>query len=867
MTRHTNTVLGILAHVDAGKTTLSEGILYTTGAKRSIGRVDRGDTTMDSHPLEKERGITIFASHAQFSVGERTFSILDTPGHVDFSAEMERTLSVLDGAVLVISGTDGVQAHTRTLWRLLSLYRIPTFIFVTKMDYGRFTEEELLEGLREELSGDCVPFDSPGRDEAAAMCDEKAMEEYLESGALSIETLQSLVARRCLYPVYFGSGLQLQGIREFLDGLNTFLREPSWPDRFGARVFKVTHDAQGAREVHVKITGGSLSVRDGVSGSVDEKVSRIRTLAGERSTPVSTAYAGDVVALSGLSEVKNGWGLGYEKEAFRSVMEPVMQYSILLPEEVDPMKVLPDFRVLEDEDPALRIIWDGRIGEIQAGLMGEVQAEILKSVVLERFGLSIDVGKGRVLYKETIRNTVEGVGHYEPLRHYAEVHLVLEPGSRGTGMTYRSDCREEVLGKNFQRLVLTHLCEKEHLGVLCGFPLTDVKIALVSGRSHLKHTEGGDFRQAVYRAVRQGLMKAESVLLEPWYRFRLEIPADCLSRAMTDIRERFGESGAPVYGARGVILTGRAPAATLCDYAKTLASYTSGEGKLFLESDGYDLCHDPEAVKARYPYDPAADLDNTPDSIFCAHGGGFQVPWKDVEKHMHLPSVFEKAERPRAEIPKEPRRSVLAGDKELEEIMMREFGPIRRAEYREVIRRTSGQAPETRAVKKFPLLIVDGYNVIFAWEELRELARSDIQAARDQLIHVLQNYSAYRDESVILIFDGYRVPGSRGAQYELDNITVVYTKEHESADLYIERLMEKLGSKASIRLVTSDGMIQLSALRSGIVRVSSGEFREEVLREEESIRDLLERKRLGQRTDLSELIKDALRAEEKQTEN
>jgi len=861
MNGHTNTVLGILAHVDAGKTTLSEGILYLSGVKRSVGRVDRGDTMMDSHHLEKERGITIFSSHAAFTVDGRPFSILDTPGHVDFSAEMERTLSVLDGVILVISGTDGVQAHTRTLWRLLSIYRVPVFIFVTKMDYGRLTEEELLSELREELSEECVPFGHPDRDELAAMCDEGAMEEFLGTGALTEETLRGLVEKRLLFPVYFGSGLQLTGITELMSGLLSFLREPVYPDTFGARVFKVTHDSQGAREVWVKMTGGRLSVRDAVSGSGDEKVSRIRTLAGEKSTPVSVIEAGDIAAVSGLSVVRNGGGLGYEKEVSRGVLEPVMRYSVILPEEADPMKVLPDLRILEDEDPTLRITWDERLQEIQAGLMGDVQSEILKSVVLERFGLSIGLGTGRVLYRETIRTPAEGVGHYEPLRHYAEVHILLEPGERGTGIRISSKCREEVLDKNFQHLVLTHMAEKTHLGVLCGFPLTDVKLTLMSGRSHLKHTEGGDFRQAVYRGIRQGLMKAESVLLEPWYRFRLEIPADCLSRAMTDIRERSGETGDPVYYDRGVILTGRAPAATLNDYAKTLASYSSGLGRLFLENDGYDVCHDPEVVRALYRYDPLADLENTPDSVFCAHGGGFQVPWNEVEKYMHLPSIFGQEQRVKTVNAPAPRKSVLASDKELEEIMLREFGPIRRAEYREVIRRTAPGYDSAPRVKKDPLLIVDGYNVIFAWEELRELSRSDIQAARDQLIHVVQNYAAYRDETAILIFDGYRVPGSRGAQYEMDNITVIYTKERESADIYIERLAGKLGARARIRLVTSDGMIQLSALRSGISRVSSGEFREEVLSAEEEIRDMLAKKRLGARSDISDAVREALKEE------
>ncbi|MBR0086834.1 MAG: NYN domain-containing protein, partial [Lachnospiraceae bacterium] len=756
----TNTVLGILAHVDAGKTTLSEGVLYVSGARRMLGRVDHKDTMLDTHELEKERGITIFSSQASFLADGRRFTLVDTPGHVDFSSEMERTLSILDAAVLVISGTDMVQAHTRTLWRLLSLYAVPTVVFVTKMDYGRFTEEEIMNNLKEELSSDCVSFseNNPDRDEEISLCDEEVMQEFLEKGSVEDDIITELVGRRLLFPVFFGSGLKMEGIPEFLTGLKTYIPMPSYPEAFGARVFKITHDEDGQRLCHMKITGGQLNARTVIkTGDIEEKVNQIRIYEGGRFTPVTEVKAGDIAAVRGLNEVRNGAGLGRESGTSETVLEPVMRYSLFLKNHEDPMTVLPYLRTLEDEEPSLHVIWDERLREIQVGLMGNVQAEILKSILLDRFKLDVDIGRGQVLYKETITNRVEGVGHYEPLRHYAEVHLILEPAARNDGIVLRNACREEVLNKNYQRLVLTHLMEKEHLGVLAGFPLTDVKITLTAGRSHIKHTEGGDFRQATYRAVRQGLMKAHSILLEPFYRFRLEIPRDALSRAMTDIRDMGGEHSEPWYNGDLVILSGRAPAAELNDYSPVLSSYTGGKGRMNLENDGYDRCHNEEEVRARYPYVPEADLDNPPDSVFCAHGAGFLVPWQDVEKYMHIETTLG-SKVPMGKVKnREPerRKPVQATPEELEEIMLREFGPIKRPVYREsIIRRADAprQKQKENEEKRPEILIVDGYNVIFAWEELRELAREDIQAARDRLMQILSNYAAFRRIETILVF-------------------------------------------------------------------------------------------------------------------
>ncbi|MBP5294499.1 MAG: TetM/TetW/TetO/TetS family tetracycline resistance ribosomal protection protein, partial [Lachnospiraceae bacterium] len=675
-------VIGILAHVDAGKTTLAEALLFVSGTRRTQGRVDHGDTVMDSHELERERGITIFSSEAVIEAGGRRLVLLDTPGHVDFSAETERTLRVLDAAILVLSGTDGVQAHTRTLWRLLSLYRIPVFIFVTKMDYARHTEEELLNNLSEELSDSVVRFGAgqAGRDEQAAMQSEEALQEFLDTGRLSDATLIRMIASRQIFPVWFGSGLRLTGVPEFLQGLARYVPEKAWPRFFGARVFKISSDEDGSRLTHLRVTGGTLRVRDSLTEN--EKVSQLRIYTGEKYTPVEEVPAGMICVAAGLRNIPGGAGLGYEGSGTEPVLSPVMRYSIVLPEDIDAQEALADLRRLEAEDPLLEISWDPWLKEIRVALMGEVQAEILKSIVRERFGFDIDITRGHVLYRETILNKVEGVGHYEPLRHYAEVHLLLEPAPRGSGLVFASNVSTNALDRNWQNLILQHLSEKEHVGVLTGSPLTDVKITLQAGRAHLKHTEGGDFRQATYRAVRQGLMHAKSALLEPWYRFRIEVPTNLLSRAMTDIKAKSGSFLPPVYAGDSGVLTGRAPCIEMSRYAKTLASYSGGLGRLFLEYDGYDRCHNEAEVLAGIRYDPEADTENTPDSVFCAHGAGFLVKWRDVPRYMHLPSCLKDDPSSPAALRHVRIREHVPED-ELEAIMLREFGPIRRPQYRD----------------------------------------------------------------------------------------------------------------------------------------------------------------------------------------
>ncbi len=853
-------VTGILAHVDAGKTTLSEGILYTAGVRKSLGRVDHGDTAMDSHALEKSRGITIFTGEAAFSYGGRQWFLLDTPGHVDFSAEMERTLSVLDICILVLSGSEGVQPHTRTLWRLLSLYEIPTFLFVTKMDYARFSEEELIQRITEEFGDECISFsqDREARDDQIAMTDEAAMQEYLADMRVSDQTVRRLIKSRRLFPVYFGSGLRLSGITEFLDGLNCCTEEPQYPERFSTRVYKITHDDDGNPLAHLKITGGILKPRDVVNiQGAEQKVSQLRRYTGARYISVDQAKAGELVAALGLPGLSAGDVLNEEGASGSPVLEPCMRYSILLPEGVSPLEALPKFRELEKEDPSLHISWNSYLKEIQVGLMGEVQAEVLKSLILERFGIAADIGKGHVLYKETVKGVSEGVGHYEPLRHYAEVHLLLRPLPRGSGLRFDSMLSTDELDKNWQNLILTHLAEKEHLGVLTGSPLTDTRITLVNGAASLKHTEGGDFRQATYRAVRNGLMHAESVLLEPYYRFRLDLPGNVVSRAMNDIRAMHGTFIPPVYGDKYTVLSGRAPVTGLMHYAKEVAAYSSGEGRLILEQDGYDVCHNPEEVIRDFAYRPEEDLENSPDSVFCAHGAGFFVRWSDVVKYMHLgSSLTEKKEAAPAFGRQTGSRP--ATDKELENLLLREFGPIRRKQYGTAAEvRDYGPAKAVSEKKK--VLIVDGYNVIFAWEDLRELSENDIEAARNRLAHLLANYSAFTGAETTLVFDGYRVPGNRGEQYDLDGVHVVFTKERETGDLFIEKMIQGLGRNTEARVVTSDGIIQLSALRKGVLRMSSAEFEREMDETDNMISDLLNQTRRTGHETIGEVLKDELK--------
>ncbi len=832
-------VIGITAHVDAGKTTLAEAMLYRTGQLRKLGRVDHGSAAMDSHLLERERGITIFLSQAELPLGDMEVTLLDTPGHVDFSAEMERTLSVLDYAILVISGVDGVQAHTRTLWRLLELYRVPTFLFVTKMDFGRRDRDGLMESLRHELGEGCVDFTPAARDrrmEQLATCREDALEAYLDTGMVPEELVRQLVRQRLVFPCWFGSGLKLEGIDEFLEGLARYVEPPAYPAAFSARVFKINHDAQGKRLTHLKVTGGTLRVRDAISyGGRQEKAAQLRIYTGGRFRPVDQVPAGGICAVQGLTATWGGQGLGEREEAVRPVLEPVMRYRMALPPDCDSRVLLPQLRQLEEEDPQLR--FTARDGELHVSLMGRVQAEILRSLVAQRFGVEVELDRGRVLYKETIDAPVEGVGHYEPLRHYAEVHLLLEPLPQGSGLVLATRCPEDDLDRSWQRLIMTHLQEKTHLGVLTGSPVTDMNITLMSGRAHIKHTEGGDFRQATYRAVRQGLMQARSRLLEPYYAFRLEVPPEQLGRAISDVRLRGGSFDAPEEAGDMTLLRGRVPVTEFDDYAQEVASYTGGRGRLSLEPAGYGPCHNSDAVIAAADYDPEADLENTPDSVFCAHGGGFPVKWNRVAEYMHLPGCLEK---PRDEEAPARRRCIRLDDAELEAIMAREFGPVRRPLYR---------APEKR--EKLPdtglreigqrYYVVDGYNVIFDWDELHALADRDLSAARERLMDTLCGWAAFTRTQVVLVFDGYKVPGSLGEKLDYRGIHVVYTKERETGDMYIERFLQQVGKNDHVRVVTSDGLIQLSAVRTGVMRMSSAEFGRQVAEASDQIQAFIAR--------------------------
>lgn len=832
-------VIGITAHVDAGKTTLAEAMLYRTGQLRKLGRVDHGSAAMDSHLLERERGITIFLSQAELPLGDMEVTLLDTPGHVDFSAEMERTLSVLDYAILVISGVDGVQAHTRTLWRLLELYRVPTFLFVTKMDFGRRDRDCLMESLRHELGEGCVDFTPAARDrrmEQLATCREDALEAYLDTGMVPEELVRQLVRQRLVFPCWFGSGLKLEGIDEFLEGLARYVEPPAYPAAFSARVFKISHDAQGKRLTHLKVTGGTLRVRDAISyGGRQEKAAQLRIYTGGRFRPVDQVPAGGICAVQGLTATWGGQGLGEREEAVRPVLEPVMRYRMALPPDCDSRVLLPQLRQLEEEDPQLR--FTARDGELHVSLMGRVQAEILRSLVAQRFGVEVELDRGRVLYKETIDAPVEGVGHYEPLRHYAEVHLLLEPLPQGSGLVLATRCPEDDLDRSWQRLIMTHLQEKTHLGVLTGSPVTDMKITLMSGRAHIKHTEGGDFRQATYRAVRQGLMQARSRLLEPYYAFRLEVPPEQLGRAISDVRLRSGSFDAPEEAGDMTLLRGRVPVTEFDDYAQEVASYTGGRGRLSLEPEGYGPCHNPDAVIAAADYDPEADLENTPDSVFCAHGGGFPVKWNRVAEYMHLPGCLEK---PRDEEAPARRRCIRLDDAELEAIMAREFGPVRRPLYR---------APEKRETLPDTGLweigqryyVVDGYNVIFDWDELHALADRDLSAARERLMDTLCGWAAFTRTQVVLVFDGYKVPGSLGEKLDYRGIHVVYTKERETGDMYIERFLQQVGKNDHVRVVTSDGLIQLSAVRTGVMRMSSAEFGRQVAEASDQIQAFIAR--------------------------
>ena len=848
-------VLGILAHVDSGKTTLSEAMLYRAGVTRRLGRVDHKDAFLDTDALEKARGITIFSKQALLTAGDTDITLLDTPGHVDFSTETERTLQVLDYAVLVVSGTDGVQSHTETLWRLLRRYHVPTFVFVNKMDLPGMERQELLAQLNRRLGEGFVDFgaEQADRDEALALCDENLMDRMLDAGQLQDADLIPAIARRHVFPCWFGAALKLEGVDALLDGLDRYTRPAPALEAFGAKVFKVSQDEQGARLTWLRVTGGELKVKAQLTGEADgepwaEKANQLRLYSGAKYTLAEAIGPWQVCAVTGLTKARPGEGLGAERDSDLPVLEPVLSYQVLLPEGADVHAALGKLHRLEEEEPQLHVVWNETLGEIHVQLMGEIQLEVLRSLLAERFGLEVEFGPGGILYKETITEPMEGVGHYEPLRHYAEVHLKLEPLPRGSGMQFAADCREEVLDKNWQRLVLTHLEEKQHLGVLTGSPLTDVKITLIAGRAHLKHTEGGDFRQATYRAVRQGLMLAKSQLLEPWYAFRLEVPAENIGRAMSDIQRMEGTFDPPESGEETAVLTGFAPVSTMRSYPMEVVSYTRGRGHLSLTLDGYRPCHNAQEVIAAIGYEPEHDLDNPADSVFCAHGAGFVVPWDQVRSHMHVDSGWGKSTRPEQEAAVPQRRAMayratLEEDAELLKIFERTYGPIKRdplAAFRPVQKRERPDFAAEQWEIAPEYLLVDGYNIIFAWDELNALSKESLDAARHKLMDILCNYQGFQKCVLILVFDAYRVPGSPGSIEQYHNIHVVYTKEAETADMFIERVTHEIGRNRRVRVATSDGMEQIIILGHGALRVSARMFHEEVQNVEKQIRALVQ---------------------------
>lgn len=888
--------LGILAHVDAGKTTLSEALLFTAGAIRKAGRVDKKDAFLDNYELERERGITIFSKQAVFSYEDLRITLLDTPGHVDFSTEMERTLQVLDAAVLLISAADGVQSHTRTLWKLLESYQVPVFLFVNKMDQPGADQEKILAGIQNQLSGNCVDFtplvgaaateskgaaletDMQEAMEAVAICDEELLNSFLTDGRISQEQLREKIAERKVFPCLFGSALRLQGIEALLSAIAAYAPEKTYPEAFGARVFKVTRDSQGSRLTHMKITGGTLKAKMELTCAEDktEKVNQIRIYSGERFEAVNEAVAGSVCAVTGLLGTMAGQGLGMEKNLESPFLTPVLSYCLLLPEGTDPMAVMPKLKELEEEDPALSFTWEEELKEIHVHVMGEVQMEILKVLIRERFGLEIAFGKGRIVYKETIADTVEGVGHFEPLRHYAEVHLLLEPGEPGSGLQFEADCSEDILARNWQRLILTHLEEKQHRGVLTGSVITDMKITLVSGRAHQKHTEGGDFRKATYRAVRQGLMEAMSVLLEPYYEFRLEIPEEMTGRAMTDMEKLFADFTLAERAEGRCVLTGCAPVETMRDYQKEVYAYTRGQGSLTVRLKGYMPCHNADEVIEERHYDPEADLRNPAGSVFCSHGAGFVVPWNQVKEYMHVESCFagdrkaieesafqeELEKRKEAARKREENRSASGGEyflgtDEIDAILQQATGAGRGLEKKKEGWQRQSRSTETRQAttrvyqgqpKKEEYLLVDGYNVIFAWEELSALSKVTLDGARGRLLDILCDYQAMKGSRLIVVFDAYRLKGHPEEAYAYHNIYVVYTKEAETADRYIERFAHDNSKKYQITVATSDGLEQIIIRGEGCRLLSSRDLQADVERQKELTRGILEEKKERQLT-------------------
>lgn len=846
--------IGLLAHVDAGKTTLAESLLYHTGAIRKMGRVDHQNAFLDTYELERARGITIFSKQAGFTLGDREVVLLDTPGHVDFSAEMERTLQILDYAVLIIGGTDGVQGHVETLWRLLRQYKIPVFLFINKMDQDGANSAEILKELQGRLDEKCIDFTASQPQEEfmenLAMCDETVLETYLEEGEISEKQIRELIARRKVFPCYFGSALKSQGIQEFLEGLETYTKVPDYPDTFGAKVYKISRDEKGSRLTHMKITGGSLKVKQVLSGEDwEEKADQIRIYSGAGFEAVKEVPAGAVCAVTGLTRTHAGQGLGIEQTSGEPLLIPVLNYEIQLPEECDVHQMFLKLRQLEEEEPELHIVWNPQLNEIHAQVMGEVQIEILKNMIQERFGISVEFGSGNIVYKETIEEPVEGTGHFEPLRHYAEVHLLLEPGEPGSGLEFAVSCSEDMLDKNWQRLILTHLEEKAHKGVLTGSDITDMKITLVAGKAHLKHTEGGDFSQATYRAVRQGLRKARSVLLEPVYEYRLEVPSDMVGRAMTDIQKMYGTFQGPEIEGEMSVLTGVAPVVTMGGYQSEVTAYTRGRGRLSCTLKGYQPCHNAEEVIEAAGYEPDADMENPTGSVFCAHGAGFVVNWDEVDTYAHIQTELGLEETEQETVlqtqPAQPYKSfdeIRLDQEELEEIFTRTYGPIRRERnaFQKTSRTVTAPASPRKSKPKEPekeYLLVDGYNIIFAWEDLNELAKVNIEGARNKLMDILCNYQGYKKCTLILVFDAYKVEGGQGSVQKYHNIHVVYTKEAETADQYIEKTVHEIGKKYHVTVATSDALEQVIILGQGADRLSARNLREEIQRMKEEIRE------------------------------
>lgn len=848
-------VIGILAHVDAGKTTLSEAILYKSGTIRSMGRVDKKDTFFDTFPLERDRGITIFSKQAVFPLKDVLVTLLDTPGHVDFSPEMERTLHVLDYAILVINGADGVQPHARTLWQLLKRYNIPVFLFINKMDMPGTDSNALLSQLKENLEEGCVEFGGCGQEafyENLAMCDERALEQFVETGMIEDGYIQKMILERSVFPCFFGSALKSQGIEELLESMHAYMCPPSYPETFGARIFKITRDLQGNRLTFLKVTGGSLKVKDTITKK-QEKVNQIRIYSGEKYTTVNEAKPGTVCGVTGLSETKAGEGLGYEQATPKSFLEPVITYRMRLPEGIEPLTILPELRKLGEEQPELHIGFDEHLKEIQIRIMGQVQIEIIKSLVLERLGIEVELDEGSILYKETIQEPVEGVGHYEPLKHYAEVHLLLEPLEAGSGLEFCSNCSEELLDKNWQRLILTHLQEKEHVGVLTGSPITDMKITLIGGKAHKKHTEGGDFRQATYRALRQGLMEAKSVLLEPYYEFSIRVPERNIGRVMTDV-ERMSGNFTPFFVENGMaVVNGNAPVLEMNGYQKEINVYTKGEGRIALRLKGYEPCHNPEEVIACANYEPERDLDNPSGSVFCTHGAGFLVSWDKVKEYRHVESSLKKESEQKENLSlhaKTKEEEQFIGEEEVDAILARTYHANKKESKRvKSYARTitaekgklSGQKSFKKKESKEEYLLVDGYNMIFAWEELKELAEENMDSARGKLMDLLCNYQGIKKCNLILVFDAYRIKGRQREISEYHNIHVVYTKEAETADQYIERFAYENKEKYQITVATSDGLEQIIIRGQGCQLMSARELKRELEQaSEKSLKDYMQ---------------------------